>query len=97
MWVMPYRSGARCDWIKVKCPSWRERNRDRWLLFERLGSFGGLIARQFASSAWPLSGFGALRFITDDALRQPLAGLDHGLVSVLRPETLQQASEKRLR
>jgi len=59
--------------------------------------FGGLIARQFASSTWPLSGCGALRFITDDALRQPLAGLDHGLVSVLRPETLQQASEKRLR
>src|SRR5262249_31965141 len=33
--VMPYRFGARSDWIKVKCPSWRERNRDRWRLFER--------------------------------------------------------------
>jgi len=31
----PYRSGSKCDWIKVKCPSWRERNRDRWRLFER--------------------------------------------------------------
>jgi bifunctional non-homologous end joining protein LigD len=32
---MPYRSGPRCDWIKVKCPSWREANRERWRLFER--------------------------------------------------------------
>jgi bifunctional non-homologous end joining protein LigD len=31
----PYRSGSLCDWIKVKCPSWRERNRERWRLFER--------------------------------------------------------------
>jgi bifunctional non-homologous end joining protein LigD len=23
----PYRSGSKCDWIKVKCPSWREANR----------------------------------------------------------------------
>ena len=35
LWVNAYRSGSRCDWIKVKCPSWRERNRDRWRLFER--------------------------------------------------------------
>lgn len=32
---MPYRSGPLCDWIKVKCPSWREANRDRRRLFER--------------------------------------------------------------
>ena len=25
--AMPYRSGSKCDWIKVKCPSWREANR----------------------------------------------------------------------
>jgi bifunctional non-homologous end joining protein LigD len=31
----PYRSGSKCDWIKVKCPSWREANRERWRLFER--------------------------------------------------------------
>jgi bifunctional non-homologous end joining protein LigD len=31
----PYRSGAKCDWIKVKCPRWREANRERWRLFER--------------------------------------------------------------
>jgi ATP-dependent DNA ligase len=35
IWVNGYRSGPRCDRIKVKCPSWRERNRDRWRLFER--------------------------------------------------------------
>src|SRR5262245_1651036 len=29
-----YRSGPRCDWVKVKCPSWREANRERWRLFE---------------------------------------------------------------
>ena len=29
-----YRSKPRCDWIKVKCPSWRERNRERWRWFE---------------------------------------------------------------
>jgi bifunctional non-homologous end joining protein LigD len=34
----PYRSGPRCDWIKVKCPSWRERNRERWRLFEKVRS-----------------------------------------------------------
>ena len=28
-----YRSGRRADWIKTKCPAWREANRDR---FERL-------------------------------------------------------------
>jgi bifunctional non-homologous end joining protein LigD len=31
----PYRSGSKCDWIKVKCPSWREANKERWRLFER--------------------------------------------------------------
>jgi hypothetical protein len=56
--------------------------------------FDGRIARHFASSARPLSGFGSPRFITDDALRQPLSGVDHGLFSVLRSETLQQASEE---
>jgi len=33
--IIPHRSGSRCDWIKVKCPSWQERNRERWRLFER--------------------------------------------------------------
>jgi bifunctional non-homologous end joining protein LigD len=28
-----YRSGRSTGWIKVKCPSWREANRDRGLLF----------------------------------------------------------------
>jgi bifunctional non-homologous end joining protein LigD len=28
----PYRSG-KCDWIKVKCPSWREANKNRGDLF----------------------------------------------------------------
>jgi bifunctional non-homologous end joining protein LigD len=31
----PYRSGPLSDWIKVKTPSWRERNRERWRLFDR--------------------------------------------------------------
>ena len=31
----PYRAGKKCDWIKVKCASWRVTNRDRWRLFER--------------------------------------------------------------
>jgi bifunctional non-homologous end joining protein LigD len=30
----PYRSGARCGWIKVKCRSWREANKNRGELFE---------------------------------------------------------------
>jgi bifunctional non-homologous end joining protein LigD len=30
----PYRSGSKCDWIKVKCPSWREANKERWRLFQ---------------------------------------------------------------
>jgi ATP-dependent DNA ligase len=30
----PYRSGDRCGWIKVKRPSWREANKQRWRLFE---------------------------------------------------------------
>jgi len=29
-----YRSGKRCDWIKVKCVTWRETNKERWRLFE---------------------------------------------------------------
>lgn len=31
----PYHSGTRADWIKIKCTSWRQRNRERWRLFER--------------------------------------------------------------
>jgi bifunctional non-homologous end joining protein LigD len=31
----PYRSGRQCEWIKVKCPTWRVLNRERWRLFER--------------------------------------------------------------
>jgi hypothetical protein len=30
----PYRSGKQCGWVKVKCATWREANRERWL-FER--------------------------------------------------------------
>jgi bifunctional non-homologous end joining protein LigD len=30
-----YRSGTQSGWIKVKCPSWREANKERWRLFER--------------------------------------------------------------
>ena len=26
----PYRSGRRPEWVKVKCPAWREANRDRF-------------------------------------------------------------------
>ena len=29
-----YRSGRSASWIKVKCPSWREENKERWRLFE---------------------------------------------------------------
>ena len=31
----PYRSGKQCDWVKVKCATWREANEERWRLFER--------------------------------------------------------------
>ena len=31
----PYRSGKNPGWIKVKCRSWREANRNRWEMFER--------------------------------------------------------------
>jgi bifunctional non-homologous end joining protein LigD len=31
----PYRSRSKCDWIKVKCATWRETNRERWRWFER--------------------------------------------------------------
>ena len=30
----PYRSGT-ADWIKVKCPTWRAANKDRWELFDK--------------------------------------------------------------
>jgi ATP-dependent DNA ligase len=30
----PYRSGA-ADWVKVKCLTWREANKDRWELFDK--------------------------------------------------------------
>jgi ATP-dependent DNA ligase len=30
-----YRLGKQCDWIKVKCATWREAHRERWRLFER--------------------------------------------------------------
>ena len=32
---LPYRSGA-ADWVKVKCLSWREANKDRGELFNRV-------------------------------------------------------------
>jgi ATP-dependent DNA ligase len=31
----PYRSGNASDWVKVKCTSWREANKERWRLFEK--------------------------------------------------------------
>jgi bifunctional non-homologous end joining protein LigD len=31
----PYRSGKQSDWIKVKCHTWREANKERWRLSER--------------------------------------------------------------
>ena len=31
----PYRSGARCGWLKVKTRAWREESRERHKLFER--------------------------------------------------------------
>jgi bifunctional non-homologous end joining protein LigD len=31
----PYRSGKQCGWVKVKCVTWREANKERWRLFER--------------------------------------------------------------
>jgi bifunctional non-homologous end joining protein LigD len=31
----PYRSGKQCGWVKVKCATWREANKERWRLFER--------------------------------------------------------------
>ena len=31
----PYRFGALSVWIKVKRPTWRETNRERWRLFEQ--------------------------------------------------------------
>jgi bifunctional non-homologous end joining protein LigD len=30
-----YRSGTKCGWVKVKCPSWREANKERWRRFDR--------------------------------------------------------------
>jgi bifunctional non-homologous end joining protein LigD len=32
----PYRSAKQASWIKVKCQAWREANRERHKLFERL-------------------------------------------------------------
>jgi len=32
----PYRSGTRSGWIKVKCAAWREANRERWAMFEKV-------------------------------------------------------------
>ena len=32
----PYRSGKNPGWIKVKTATWREANRDRWEMFERV-------------------------------------------------------------
>ena len=29
----PYRSRRRSEWLKVKCQSWLEKNRDRWKIF----------------------------------------------------------------
>ena len=31
----PYRPGKQCGWVKVKCKTWREANKERWRLFER--------------------------------------------------------------
>jgi hypothetical protein len=31
----PYRSVKQCDWVEVKCETWREANKERWRLFER--------------------------------------------------------------
>ena len=31
----PYRSGEQCGWVKVKCATWREANKERWRLFEQ--------------------------------------------------------------
>ena len=31
----PYTSGSRPEWVKVKSPTWRQVNRDRWELFQR--------------------------------------------------------------
>src|SRR5262245_28772104 len=42
----PYRSGNQCGWVKIKCATWREANKERWRLFERhrepLGGVCGL-------------------------------------------------------
>ena len=32
----PYRSGECHDWVKVKTVAWREANRERWRLFEKI-------------------------------------------------------------
>jgi len=48
-----YRSGRSTGWIKVKCPTWQEANRNRGALF---GVGGGLTAerslRRFKRPAW---------------------------------------------
>ena len=42
----PYRSGSKCDFIKVKCHSWREANRERWRLLNRV-NFRSVADGQF--------------------------------------------------
>jgi ATP-dependent DNA ligase len=32
---LPYRSGPRRDWRKIKTSAWRAANRQRWRLFEK--------------------------------------------------------------
>ena len=32
---------ARCDWVKVKTPEWKEANKDRGVLFGEEARFGG--------------------------------------------------------
>jgi ATP-dependent DNA ligase len=31
----PYRSGKQRGWVKIKCATWCEANKERWRLFER--------------------------------------------------------------
>lgn len=33
----PYIAGTTRDWLKAKCPSWREANKERWRTFEKSG------------------------------------------------------------
>jgi len=46
----PYRSGVTPGgWVKVKCPEWIERNKDRWRRFQRPG--GGSQARRTSDNS----------------------------------------------